>query len=680
MLKHLNGYNKAPELLINPTAHCLRISIIRRRITSLSKQMDLYNELLTAIWETRIVSYMWVSALSFLICDTVSTFPREFPTFDGHTTKAPPISVFQFEMVFPQSPISVHKVLDTFRTDASASIPLRLSQIQTSPKLTGFCDFRCHLFILFSVSMYDLPNDAGGSTILMTVINVILGMRLYALYQRQLKGTFPLLLDPLMDCFCADGFHCPSAPFGSRVPYKPRSSHNHRKLSRPGSQFELASSYPPVSSHLFLMMAAKVYQSIRQMRKGGIRLKFSPLLRALARDGTLYFLLHTSRRSTQLSPRDWTGTRLILNLREAAADARLPSSASSDDTFYISLSTTLANGSISGLAFLTCDTISTFPRESVHLQHRVADTETIGCRENSAKWSIPKVLYLFMRYWTLFELVVAALSNTALFRMEFRRLTAAYHFSLLQCPAVARVVIDIILGIRLYALYERSSIVLILLVLLVLGTSPNFRTSAITQINVQGKPAYILHVYYHETRLMVLQVQTYVSYTIGRSAVKSVFLAPPQVPLLGCLTRPDLRPALISWILTPTVSVNNEPPTVRSTSKTASGLTDLLPGWYILFSTVGVNQVCAIGRYGDEIYHSIVVTLVAGGLDALLVTGPYVSLYMPWNAAAFAITGTRLILHLREAAVADGSSIGTEDPLFRTLEPSLAFVDDPPIP
>ena len=59
VLKHLNGYKKAPELLINPTANCLMILIIPRRVTSLSKQMDLYNELLTAIWETRIVSYMW---------------------------------------------------------------------------------------------------------------------------------------------------------------------------------------------------------------------------------------------------------------------------------------------------------------------------------------------------------------------------------------------------------------------------------------------------------------------------------------------------------------------------------------------------------------------------------------------------------------------------------------------
>ncbi|KAF8900890.1 hypothetical protein CPB84DRAFT_1847126 [Gymnopilus junonius] len=70
----------------------------------------------------------------------------------------------------------------------------------------------------------------------------------------------------------------------------------------------------------------------------------------------------------------------------------------------------------------------------------------------------------------------------------------------------------------------------------------------------------------------------------------------------------------------------------------------------------------------------VVVTLVSGGLDALLTTGSYVSLYQPWNAAAFTITGTRLILHLREAAAADASpSIHTEDPIFGVLDTFQAF-------
>ncbi|PPQ72278.1 hypothetical protein CVT26_006499 [Gymnopilus dilepis] len=322
------------------------------------------SELLTAIWDTRIVSYMWISGLSFLVCDTISTFPREV-AYIWSSRWSFPKALYLF--------IRYWTLLELILSSLGNIVPVVFSDMTdlSYPNTQRFRKFRRPL--------------SGGSTILIVVINVILGMRLYALYERKLKGNLPLFLD----CISSDKINCAVLilltslillEIGVQiyVAYRvwiasvqtafivPLHLPVLGCLSDPDLQITIAGWIvaPVVAVIYFLMMAAKVYQSLMRMRKAGIRVRFSPLLRALARDGTLYFLLvvvnlvvgalncllATGPYIVLYQPLNAvsfaiTGTRLILNLREAAAGASFPSSASTFDTVYFNLHTTLAVGS-----------------------------------------------------------------------------------------------------------------------------------------------------------------------------------------------------------------------------------------------------------------------------------------------------------------------------------------------
>ncbi|KDR66450.1 hypothetical protein GALMADRAFT_259220 [Galerina marginata CBS 339.88] len=79
-----------------------------------------------------------------------------------------------------------------------------------------------------------------------------------------------------------------------------------------------------------------------------------------------------------------------------------------------------------------------------------------------------------------------------------------------------------ILGLRLYALYSRNVKVLCFLWLLFLGE---------------------------------FGVQLYIIAKVGPSTVDTAFVPPPGVPILGCLTDPNLSPTKFAWAAAITVAV-----------------------------------------------------------------------------------------------------------------------------
>ncbi|KAF8889417.1 hypothetical protein CPB84DRAFT_1785524 [Gymnopilus junonius] len=263
---------------------------------------------------------------------------------------------------------------------------------------------------------------------------------------------------------------------------------------------------------------------------------------------------------------------------------------------------------VSGLTFLVCDTISTLPREVEYIW--------------SKKWSVVKVLYLFMRYWTICQGAVASYEfSTVQKSLEVCRALVWFEVSI-GGGTVLLVAIDIILSIRLHALYKRSRKVLVFLSALVIGE---------------------------------FVIQAYVVYKIGLSAVGSIFIAPLGFPILGCLTSPDLAITLPSWISTPLIAVIffimmlikfYESMKLARSSGVRLSLTPV---------------ISAFIRDGTIYFLLVVVTLLAGALDSFLTSGAYLTLYQPWSAVSFAVTGTRLILNLREAASPDNAALARGD-------------------
>ncbi|KDR79906.1 hypothetical protein GALMADRAFT_222839 [Galerina marginata CBS 339.88] len=200
---------------------------------------------------------------------------------------------------------------------------------------------------------------------------------------------------------------------------------------------------------------------------------------------------------------------------------------------------------LSGLVVLTYDTILTFPREVSHIWRR-------------ATWSLPEGLYLLLRYLGLFQAIG---SNTALLLL-----------------------VNGIMGIRLYALYGRSVKVFCFLFLLFLVFS---------------------------------------AVKFGTLIVQATFLAPPNTPILGCLTGPDISGEITGWIFPIVVAVICFLMTIAKFI--GSALEARRSGWRVWFPPLA---------------------------KAFIQDG----------------TGSRLILNLREAALRDGLTDSVFSSVMRGLE------------
>ncbi|KDR76096.1 hypothetical protein GALMADRAFT_460653 [Galerina marginata CBS 339.88] len=167
---------------------------------------------------------------------------------------------------------------------------------------------------------------------------------------------------------------------------------------------------------------------------------------------------------------------------------------------------------------LLYDTISKFPLE-IDLIWR-------------APWTPVKVVYLYLRYMGLVQACVYATSESV--NIPLSRVSLTRHFQPPQWfrfPSKCRLVfifglsigspmilisaVNGVMGLRLYALYGRTYKVLCFLSAIFLSET-------------------IIH--------LVTAVR------IGIPLVKATYLAPPDIPILGCLTAPDsLKGAVLAW-------------------------------------------------------------------------------------------------------------------------------------
>ncbi|PPQ97701.1 hypothetical protein CVT26_001884 [Gymnopilus dilepis] len=242
---------------------------------------------------------------------------------------------------------------------------------------------------------------------------------------------------------------------------------------------------------------------------------------------------------------------------------------------------------------------------------------------------------------------------------------------------VVLIAIDIILGIRLYALYKRSRRVLIFLSCLVLGS---------------GHPCRSIFCSLTSLPLGEFAIQAYVVYKVGLSAAGSIFIPPMGLPILGCLTDPDLRITMPSWISTPLIAAVYfvmmltkfyETTKVIRSSGVRLSLSPLISA-FVRDGTVYFLLIESLVRLLESLLQTKdasslrpqLVTLLAGALDTFLTSGAYITLYQPWGAASFAITGTRLILNLKEAALGGNSDLRRTE--LTDLEP-IQFAERRPV-
>ncbi|KAF9569366.1 hypothetical protein CPC08DRAFT_701857 [Agrocybe pediades] len=155
------------------------------------------------------------------------------------------------------------------------------------------------------------------------------------------------------------------------------------------------------------------------------------------------------------------------------------------------------------VTFLWCDTLSNLQTEAKYIW--------------SSKWSLPKSLYLFIRYWSLFVLTVdaAAFGTIQLSLMRCRMfwwftatLGGGYLFATL---------VNIILAIRIHAMFNQ---------------------------NIQVKRCLIF------LNLAFITAQTYNAIIVGIALSKTAYIAPKVgLPLRGCVNKPlDSSKNMPPWI------------------------------------------------------------------------------------------------------------------------------------
>ncbi|KDR66424.1 hypothetical protein GALMADRAFT_273537 [Galerina marginata CBS 339.88] len=275
---------------------------------------------------------------------------------------------------------------------------------------------------------------------------------------------------------------------------------------------------------------------------------------------------------------------------------------------------------LSGLVVLTYDTISTFPREVTHIW----SMRTTG-------WSVPNTLYLFLRYLGLFQAVIYTTAYSTV-QTSIKRCQIFFVFSLsIGSNNVLLLTVNVILGLRLYALYGRSPKVILFLSLLFFGEF-----------------------------VAIL----YAGIVAGVSVVQATFLAPPDTPILGCLTAPDIPGGVyFGWTYSIIVSVICFLMTIAKFVEFT--LDARRAGWRIRFPPL----VKAFVQDGTVYFLAVAVTQIAGLINCSLVVGPFIVLYEPWIVVSYVVAGSRLILNLREAGLRDGlPGDSTFNSVLRELE------------
>ncbi|KDR68614.1 hypothetical protein GALMADRAFT_146267 [Galerina marginata CBS 339.88] len=312
---------------------------------------------IVGVSETQITSYVWVSGLTVIIYDTISTLPREVGSIPSSQVLSLLLGLgnlhLERKMVPSNDIIPIATILGAHSGHVKYDCLFNRSNFDKHILYPGmYTEYPG--YVSDATYFSDLLCPCNGSNpFLLNIVNGILGLRLYALYGRNthILSFLSLLFAGEFACQTYIGVKIGIATVSATF------------IAPPGVRILGCLTAPPELSGItimwivsigvtvicFIMTLAQFIHSAREARQAGSTYRFTPLAAAFIKDGTVYFLavvvtLTGGAITGSLVSGPFTilyepwmaislilaGSRLVLNLRMAAAcdfsSTRIPSS------------------------------------------------------------------------------------------------------------------------------------------------------------------------------------------------------------------------------------------------------------------------------------------------------------------------------------------------------------------
>ncbi|ESK95647.1 hypothetical protein Moror_12572 [Moniliophthora roreri MCA 2997] len=278
--------------------------------------------------------------------------------------------------------------------------------------------------------------------------------------------------------------------------------------------------------------------------------------------------------------------------------------------------------SLSAIAFLAYDIIIMFD----------AEVEFVW----SAVWSLPKILYIFARYYGIAFLILEfAVKQQLGLSLKLCAYCRSYlWFYSLGGAIIFTTTINAILVMRLHALYGKKVKVLLWLLFLLIGE---------------------------------FAAELYISTLVGIATDKTTMLAPPGIPLGGCLATAPQNLTLVAWVpclIAATIFFFMTLYQMFDSLSRRSAklqLEDLQQSFTPLLRSFYVD---------GAIYFSLIATiLLICTVTTITLDGPLIQIALPWLIAIYSFSGSRLVLNLRRTALGEKSAATWEDTMsFRVAD------------
>ncbi|KAK7054325.1 hypothetical protein VNI00_003518 [Paramarasmius palmivorus] len=262
----------------------------------------------------------------------------------------------------------------------------------------------------------------------------------------------------------------------------------------------------------------------------------------------------------------------------------------------------------------------------------------------SATWSFPKALYLFARYYGVAYLILDfSVKQQLNLPLEVSFVQYSFpgqpsnpfgsctcrrylKFYALGGAIMFTTAVNVILVMRLHALYGKKKKVLLWLLFLLIGEFAS---------------------------------ELYISAEVTTHTQKTTMAAPPGIPLGGCLATAPQVLTLVGWVpcliaatiffgmtlYQMVVSLSNKNVGFRW-SNFRNSFTPLLSSFYV----------------DGAIYFSLIASiLLISTITSIVLEGPLIEIAIPWLVAIYSFSGSRLVLNLRRAAMGEKSTMTWEE-------------------
>ncbi|KAF9464442.1 hypothetical protein BDZ94DRAFT_1256454 [Collybia nuda] len=274
---------------------------------------------------------------------------------------------------------------------------------------------------------------------------------------------------------------------------------------------------------------------------------------------------------------------------------------------------------VAALTFCTYDIVLSFPQEVKYIWR--------------SKQSLITMLYFFVRYYSLINIICKGY----------------YVWSVAAVPCIHLLAVDMVLLLRIFALYDRSKLVLTVLASLVFGECNQYQQSDHSD----------------EISKVDLSVNQWANASLAKELIRGIAVVPP--PYLGCATQvPSLKYNLISYILNFTLSLIFLAMTLKKLVENIQRLYGKLT-WKSYKNVVAFAHdgsmffALYVHRYFDLPQRMLIPVLESRTSATLLfemialfgVGGPIQVAITPWHLAMYSYSCSHLILNLRARGNSD---------------------------